>query len=384
MSTPEPGRTRRSFHPAAPLTRAHMPGGFDISLAHYTGGRTTRFPDDRGVVQELPGFDPDYRNIVDYIVRITARIWETGAREVEYITQCYAPDSLVFDDYGLQLGSAKIVADTHHTTGAFPDIILDAEEVIWAGDGAVGFHTSHLTRIRGTNTGPSRYGSATGSKIDVPVIANCVARENDIFLEHVLYNTSAMLQQLGVDLWAEAGRLAADPPPGWPRTREVWEALRRSAGPRVPLSSAEPVAGFDPDAFARAVHDSLWNDDAAALDIYAASAPFEGTTGRKFAGRAAYRDYLVALRTAFPDLALQVDEVYWMGNASEGFLISTRWSAQGTHAGPGLYREPTGAKCQIWGITQWRVKAGAILQEWQLFNEFDLMMQIAAARARNG
>jgi len=35
---------------------------------------------------------------------------------------------------------------------------------------------------------------------------------------------------------------------------------------------------------------------------------------------------------------------------------------------------------QIWGITQWRVKASMVEQEWQLFNEFDLMMQIAKAR----
>ena len=77
---------------------------------------------------------------------------------------------------------------------------------------------------------------------------------------------------------------------------------------------------------------------------------------------------------------MQVDEVYWMGNDADGWLISTRWSAEGTHSGGGLYREPTGNACQIWGITQWRVKDGRIEQEWQLFNEFDLMMQIAKAR----
>ena len=69
-----------------------------------------------------------------------------------------------------------------------------------------------------------------------------------------------------------------------------------------------------------------------------------------------------------------------MGNDADGWLISTRWSAEGTHSGGGLYREPTGNACQIWGITQWRVKDGRIEQEWQLFNEFDLMMQIAKAR----
>ncbi|MGA0295521.1 MAG: hypothetical protein ACO3OL_16655 [bacterium] len=47
--------------------------------------------------------------------------------------------------------------------------------------------------------------------------------------------------------------------------------------------------------------------------------------------------------------------------------------------GDGIYRQPTGRACQIWGITQWLVKDGLIEKEWQLFNEFDLMMQIVSA-----
>lgn len=371
----------KSHHPAAALARRHMPTGYDISLRNYTAGRTVRIPDDYGPRQRLTGFDPDYRNIIDYIVRITHRIWETDGREVEYIGDCYSDDSIVYDDYGLQTGNKKIIADTHHTTGAFPDIILDAEEVIWAGDDEVAFHTSHLTRILGTNTGPSRYGDATGAKINVPVIANCVALGNDIFLEHVLYNTSAMLKQLGIDLWQEAERLAADPPAGWPRSAEIWDDLRSAVSPARPLSEAEPVEGFDPDAFARRVHDDIWNGQGASIeDVYATDIPFEGTTERKFTGRGAYRGYVDEIRSAFPDLSLQIDEVYWMGNDADGWLISTRWSAEGTHSGIGLYRDPTGAGCQIWGITQWRVKDAIVEQEWQLFNEFDLMMQIARAR----
>ena len=371
-----------SHHPAAPLQRKHMPDGFDISLAAYTKNGAHRIPPYLGSGQAMTGFDPEYRNIIDYIVRITYRIWETHAREVEYIGACYSDDSLVYDDYGLQTGNKKIIADTHHTTGAFPDIILDAEEVIWAGDDQIAFHTSHLTRIIGTNTGPSRYGDATGAKISVPVIANCVAKGNDIFLEHVLYNTSAMLQQLGIDLWKEAERLVADPPAGWPRTDQVWNDLRSSVSPAQPLHVAEPVDGFDPDAFARSIHDNIWNGDRSAIaEHYVADFAFEGTTDRAFSGIRAYDAYVGELRDAFADLALQVDEVYWMGNDADGWLISTRWSAEGTHSGGVLYREPTDAACQIWGITQWRVQNGKVQQEWQLFNEFDLMMQIAKARA---
>ena len=103
---------RKSFHPAKPLTRLHMPADFSISLDKYTSGRTVRIPAQFGPDQALSGFDPSYKNIVDYIVRITHRIWETDNREVEYIGETYSENSRVFDDYGLQLGCEKIISDT--------------------------------------------------------------------------------------------------------------------------------------------------------------------------------------------------------------------------------------------------------------------------------
>ena len=329
----------------------------------------------------MTGFDPEYRNIIDYIVRITYRIWETNEREVEYISDCYSDDSLVYDDYGLQSGNKKIIADTYHTTSAFPDIVLNAEEIIWSGDDQVAFHTSHLTRIIATNTGKSRYGDATGRVINVPVIANCVAKENDIFLEHVLYNTSAMLQQLGIDLWEEVDRLVADPPPGWPRSQKIWDNLRSAVSPIEALSKAEPADGFDPDAFSREIHENVWNGDGSKLKMaYAPNVDFEGTTNRKFKGTKAYRNYIEQFHQTFSNFLLQIDEVYWVGNDNDGYLISTRWSAEGIHSGGSLYRRPTDKKCQIWGLTQWVLRDGIIVKEVQLFNELDLMMQIAKAR----
>tara|TARA_B100000674_G_C37959302_1_gene971162 strand:- start:585 stop:1733 length:1149 start_codon:yes stop_codon:yes gene_type:complete len=364
---------------ALPLQRLNMPVDHNVSLKNYTSGRTTRIPKDLGPAQSLQGFDPTYRNIIDYIVRITYRIWETNDREVEYIGECYSLDSQVFDDYGLQLGNQKIIVDTHHTTSAFPDIILDAEEVIWAGNDQIGFHTSHLTRISGTNTGSSRYGNATGKTVNFLVIANCVALQNDIFLEHVLYNTSAMLQQLGIDPWEESARLVKNPPAGWPRSQKNWDQLRSATSPAIPISQAEPITGFDPDTFTREIHDNIWNgNQSAIINSYAENLLFEGATERIFSGRTAYRQYVNELRSVFPDLQLQVDEVYWMGNELDGWLISTRWSAEGTHLGNGIYRSPSGRTCQMWGITQWQVLNGIVQKEWQLFNELDLMMQILA------
>ena len=104
---------------------------------------------------------------------------------------------------------------------------------------------------------------------------------------------------------------------------------------------------------------------------------FQGPTDRRFRGIAAYRDLLATLFAAFPDLELQVDEVYWMGNEVEGFLVSVRWSAVGTHASAGIYGPATSFPVQIWGITQQQIVNRRIVAEWMLFNELDLMMQLA-------
>jgi hypothetical protein len=374
---------------AQALRADHMPTGFDISLDRYLsrpglcGGHVEgerRIPADFGPSQSLRGFETVYRNIIDYIVRITCRIWED--RDVEYIGQTYSDDSRVYDDYGLQRGSAKIIADTHHTTGAFSDIRLIADEIVWAGDEDTGFHTSHRTLIRGTNDGDSRYGPATGKSVDVLVIANCVARENEIFLEHVLYNNSSLLRQLGHDLEAVARDMAQSPPAGWPRTESTWQALRSAASPPAPLGQGSTAQDFDVDGFARETLDELWNrrNHQVLQKRYRDGFTFKGPTDRAFRGAGPYREMLDALLSTFPDLALQVDEVYWMGNDSEGYLTSERWSAVAVHAGSGLYGTPTNATIQIWGITQHYIHNGSIVAEWMLFNELDVMMQIAAAR----
>ena len=178
-----------------PIAIAHgagiMPRDFSISLA-ASGGTDALLRNPGGErVQRMRGFEDTYVDIIDYIVRITHRIWEE--KDIGYIYDTYSHKSHVYDDYGLQYGSEKIVADTVHTINAFPDIRLFADEIIWAGDDEIGFHTSHRTVIKGHNTGYSRYGPPTGKPIFLWCIANCVSLENLIFAEWVTYDTANLI-----------------------------------------------------------------------------------------------------------------------------------------------------------------------------------------------
>ncbi|MDQ2998162.1 MAG: hypothetical protein M3R61_14085, partial [Chloroflexota bacterium] len=152
----------------APLPGPHsgsrsMPKDYSISLAAKGGTDRLLLNPGTARAQPMRGFEETYVDIIDYIVRITHRIWEE--KQIGYIYDTYRHNARVTDDSGLQYGRDKIVADTIHTINAFPDIRLYADEIVWAGDDQVGFYTSHRTVIIGHNTGYSKYGPPTGKKV---------------------------------------------------------------------------------------------------------------------------------------------------------------------------------------------------------------------------
>ncbi len=378
--SPRPER-EPAGRPVTGLTPAHMPRDFAISIDAYRKGGTDAFLAQApvGLVrQDMTGFEPTYVNIVDYIVRITHRIWEE--KDIGYIYDTYSHDCKVWDDVGLQYGRDKIVADTVHTNNAFPDIRLVADDVIWAGDAAVGFHTSHRTRILGTNTGFSRFGPPTGKPVKLWCIANCVARDNEIFQEHVIYDTGGLLKQLGLDVLEQARRLAEAQGGGSGLPADfLGSETPRLHGQGKPDNPVLPDApGEDIEAFVRAAFQLVWNRrNFAAMDrIYAPEVVVQASAGRVYRGIGQLRSFVMSLLAMFPDLALSVADVYWMGNDADGYRVAIRWGALGTHRGNGAYGSPTGRQVHIWGITQWRIADGKVSDELTLFNEFGILMQL--------
>jgi predicted ester cyclase len=353
-----------------------MPRDYAISLAAKGGTDQLLLDPGKERRQSMRGFEAQYVDIIDYIVRITHQIWEE--KNIGYIYDTYRHNARVTDDYGLQYGRDKIVADTIHTINAFPDIRLYADEIVWAGDDEVGFFTSHRTVIVGHNTGYSKYGPPTGKKVVVWCIANCTALENEIFEEWVIYNNSALLAQLGFDLRAKAREMGNALPAnalGDMRFGEPERLPGQGKPTPLPLTNGP---GFDPEDFVRRAAHEIWNRRMlAAVDgAYVATLRFFGPTNRAFYGRGEYKSFVLSLMAMFPDCVHQVDDVYWMGNEQEGFLTSVRWHLVGTHRGAGIYGPPTGRRMTMWGITQHRIIGGRITKEWMMFNEFEVLQQL--------
>lgn len=384
MTNPKNTKTSKKKEKQAeariPTAATDMPRDYSISLDAYTKGGTDNFllkpPQKR--TQSLSGFEEQYTDIIDYIVRITHHIWEEG--NIGYIYDTYAHNSRVHDDYGLQYGRDKIVADTIHTINAFPDIRLYADDVIWAGNDQQGFHTSHRTILIGHNTGYSRYGAPTGKKMVVTCIANCVARDNEIFEEWVIYNTGAMLKQLGFNLFDMAKKMSSVDMSGLqdPRFGEPTRILGQG---KPPLYKRNQNGDFDVEDFLRGMYQDVWNRRALnrLQDCYAPNVRYHGATDREFYSVNAVKSFNLSILAMFPDLSMQIDDLYWMGNADDGYRVSVRWSIVGTHRGYGIYGAPSGKQIYMWGISQHVIQNERIIEEWTLFNEFALMQQILSA-----
>ncbi len=355
-----------------------MPTDYSIAIRPGAGADSWKATEALGTRrQPMRGFEDTYVDIIDYIVRITHRIWED--QDVGYIYDTYAPGCFVYDDSGAHYGVERVVSGTMQSLNAFPDIRSYADDVIWAGNDEQGFVTSHRYINTGHHMGPWQWGPATGRTINLWGIANCVVRDNEIFEEWVLYNTCSRLGQVGINV-AEAAREYGNRLAEMPAAERRLPEVERLIGGRLPqyypdLSSSAP---FDPEHFVRKLwHDTYNRRDLSAIDrAYATAVRWKGTSNRSGYGRSDVKGMARSLMSTFPDLGMHVDEVYYMGNEQEGFRISVRWTALGTHRGFGLYGKPTNRRVHLWGISQLYVNHGLVTEEWAMFNEFDVMAQI--------
>ncbi len=346
------------------LERRPMPRNFSISLrANGAADRQLMQPAAGARLQPMAGFDEAFTDIIDFILRVTHRIWEE--KSIGYLYEHYRHNARVMDDNGLVYGRDQVIEATTQFIAAFPDLRLFADEIIWAGDEKVGFYTSHRCVITGHNTGYSQFGPPTGRKIVLTCIANCRSERNQIDDEHVIYNTGSLVRQLGFDIHAKAREMAGQLPTSSeepPFAGEVERLLGQ--GSPAPMA-ARTGSDFDPADFIRRGLHYLWNWRL--LDrvdqLYAPTVLLHGPTDRELYGRGDLKAYFLSLLAMFPDLAHHVDDLYWMGNDDDGYLAAVRWSLVGTHRGPGYLGRPTGRRVRMWGITHVRIVDGRIHEE---------------------
>jgi steroid delta-isomerase-like uncharacterized protein len=93
--------------------------------------------------------------------------------------------------------------------------------------------------------------------------------------------------------------------------------------------------------------------------------------GQELRGPEGLKQYVMLLRTAFPDLCMTIQDL-----VAEGDKLAFRLTSQGTHKGDFMGIAPTGKKISITTINISRFAGGKVIEEWGCFDQMTMMQQL--------
>ena len=333
---------------------------------------------DSELTQPMEGYNPRYKNIVDYIIGVTHEIWEEHG--IGKLYDYYANTVLMHTASGLKYGREAVIAATIESQASFPDRRLFGEEVIWSGNNVDGFYTSHRLRHEGTNRGWTPYGPPTNKRVSYRAIADCVCVRDMMVEEWISRDELLLVMQLGLDPLKTAKEMVAKE-----KDSDMQLGIAGDVDHRVGQMPPEPwpeaqSEGFDPEDYIGRMMHEIWNWKLLniARDYYHENFVFEGPSGRSFKGIGDFQTYALSLLSPFPDLSIHFDHFCHVGDEQAGYRVATRWQMQGTHTGYGVYGEPTGNPIRLMGFSHHLIQDGLITGEWTVFDEFVLLKQIVA------
>ena len=319
--------------------------------------------------QQMKGFEDQFVDIVDYIVRITDEIWMD--RAIGRIYDTYDASCTIYSSYGVVRSVEEVIAGTITTLNAFPDGEIHHLNVAWSGDEEAGFYTSHLGHSRSTNVGRTGFGPATGKRASIRFAADCISADNRIHTEWLVRDNGALVRQLGFDLHDTARKLAEAPGPEWfvvsPETRLEGQKPRTSID--LPADTL--------DGWARHMFHNLWN--LKRLDwldrYYASDAVVHAGGGRVAQGVRNVGTLLIHVQAAIPDGIMRIDHVCH-SEETDGVIVAMRWVFEGTTQAGGVLGEcPVGKPVFMMGVSHMRFAGDKIVEEWMIFDELGVLAQ---------
>jgi steroid delta-isomerase-like uncharacterized protein len=123
----------------------------------------------------------------------------------------------------------------------------------------------------------------------------------------------------------------------------------------------------------RRLFEEVWNQgNLAAIDeLFAPSYIRYDPAAPEAKGLAGFKQLVVMLRTAFPDLHFTLEEVI-----AEDDKVMTRALLRGTHRGEYLGIAPTGKPVAVMGMVVLRVTQGKFQEGWLMMDNLGLLQQL--------
>lgn len=312
----------------------------------------------------MKGFDAQYTDLPDYILKCTAQIWE--GRDIAALDWHYADDILIRTPSGFSRGNGSGKSNTMATLAEFPDRQLFGEDVIWSGNDEVGFLSSHRLLSTATHRGGA-FGSATGKRVVFRTIADTYCNDNCVWDEWLIRDNAAIAAQIGTN------------------AKEVALAKINKGETSFPFTPKDDVVG----SYTGSGNKDEWGERHASIlrsimntefsiipKEYDRACHLSYPCGQEVHGWDEADKFWIGLRSAFPAAEFKID--HQIGRVDD--LLSPRsairWSLTGRHEGWGRFGEPTGANVYVMGVSHAEFGPRGLRREITLFDEIEIWKQI--------
>ena len=318
----------------------------------------------------MKGFAKQFKDLPDYILKITYQIWEN--RDVDSIIQYYAENIPVRSPSGVIYGPEAVVKATNATLNEFPDRQLLGEDVIWIGDEENGFLSSHRILSKATHQNDGTYGPATGKKLVYRVIADCACHNNQVYDEWLVRDQGSIVRQIGIDPKTFAANQIQSEG-GSEKCNIPFNASTNMESKYV----APPQTSFDTgEDYGYILSNIMDNNSNIFQEGYDRAVRQEQAGGLTGYGRDDVEKFWMNLRSSFPDAKFTLEHCANLQENKQINKSAIRWSLIGKHSGSGLFGTPTQAEVYVMGINHAEFSSKGIKNEWVLFDETAVWKQI--------
>jgi len=325
--------------------------------------------------QSMEGFDPEYNNIVDYIVKITRQIWKE--KDIGLIYDTYSTSITVHKGLVNTHGVNEVISGTLQTLHAFPDRKGLGWSVIWSGDDKKGFFTSHRGRSVATNAGDSLYGPATGKKVVFRTSADCLILNNKIYEEWLVMDTYHLIMQLGLDPVKFAKKVAKSTLKLAP---SIQFGFTETAETGLPPTIFKPSSDeFEIGDFMQMLFNRIWARRSFnyVKEFYEENAVVHYVCNKDVIGIREIQGMFTSLFASVPNGKVILERVTCNKRGSDSdWDVAVRWRIQGMHEGTGYFGAASGKPIDIAGISHYKIRDEKVLEEWLLFDGIEVLRQI--------
>lgn len=325
--------------------------------------------------QDMEGFAEDYNDFVDYILKITHRIWEEKGIGIIYDT--YHNNVVMHAGSQNITGIKEVISGTLQTLHSFPDRKLIGQNVIWSSFDKNGFLSSHRIISTATNLGDSSFGPATGKRISFRTTVECAVENNRIFEEWLVRDNLWIVEQLGFDPHEFAKGLAkvsASKSPELQSRFGLCGAMNGQLSPIVHSARDSSVGELMLEMTSRIYNYKLFNE---VKKYYHENAVIHYICDKDLIGYDEIQGMLVSLFASVPNASYDVERITCNERAIKNeWDVAVRWRIRGLNEGLGFFGKPSGKPVDILGINHYHISENKVKEEWMTFDGLDVLRQI--------